>query len=244
MKKKKIWMMKLLVVALSFGVLTGCQKKETIENEGSFDSAVVEDEKATEANADKQKDVEVEGKGEEENKADAETEAETEAEAEGKLLAKEDKEDGLGAADEDISMEQESLEPTEEKTEASNVFVCYGDEVDTAEIVFEEYNMEVSEWKTKVYFAASGVAKDFTLYKLSYEDVTEDGQPVFQEEVLYQNGDLEEGKGLMASIVFYGDMPEYGYSYVDEKGKLQKFYLVISGEDGSLQTSYYGGETR
>lgn len=172
-------------------------------------------------------------------KADTETEAEKEK----SNVASDEKEDAQNLDESDAASKEEEtateVEESEETEDTVGVTAMWGDSVETAEIVYEEFIMDNSDWKTKVYFAAAGTAREFKLLSLMTQDVDANGKPSFEESVLYEYGDLEDGKGLMASLVFYGDLPEYGYSYLDEKGTLHKYYMEISGEDGSLLTTSY-----
>ena len=38
-------------------------------------------------------------------------------------------------------------------------------------------------------------------------------------------------------MVFYGDLPNIGFSYTDGDGKEQRFAVFVSGKDGSLELS-------
>ena len=61
-----------------------------------------------------------------------------------------------------------------------------------------------------------------------------DGTPKFEEETAYELPVLEAGKSIRAEMEFLGSIPNYGISFVDENGAVQRYLIEESGRDGSL----------
>lgn len=82
---------------------------------------------------------------------------------------------------------------------------------------------------------------DFTLWTLSAEDYTETGAVLFSSIQVFLEPGLDSLPEVMTpdtpvavQLVFWGDTPGYGISYVDENGTFRRFILSQSGYDGSL----------
>ena len=82
---------------------------------------------------------------------------------------------------------------------------------------------------------------DFTLPDLFVEDFTETGAVIFSATPVA----LDEERGSLPSVmtpdtpvavqlIFPGDLPAYGISYVDAGGDLRRFAIEVSGDDGSV----------
>lgn len=87
---------------------------------------------------------------------------------------------------------------------------------------------------TKVLFTPSRSVKDFKLLALTIEDVDENGNIKFASEEVYSRESLDPECPLAAALDFFGDIPNNGFSYVDDNGTIKSFAINISGEDGSL----------
>lgn len=87
---------------------------------------------------------------------------------------------------------------------------------------------------TKVLFTPSRSVKDFKLLALTIEDVDENGNIKFASEEVYSRESLDPECPLAAALDFFGDIPNNGFSYIDENGTIKSFAINISGEDGSL----------
>lgn len=99
-----------------------------------------------------------------------------------------------------------------------------------------EYDVFVagkSEHQVKVAFSASATVRDFKVLALSAPDF-KDGKMTFKVKELYTQGSLTPKRPLVVTMVFYGDIPNNGISYVDESGATKRFSVSISGNDGSL----------
>ena len=77
--------------------------------------------------------------------------------------------------------------------------------------------------------------KNFKVLALTCEGVDEEGVMKFAVRELYTLKKLTPKRPLVVTMVFYGDLPNNGISYVDAKGITQRFAVGLSGEDGSLQ---------
>ena len=114
------------------------------------------------------------------------------------------------------------------------VNVAYADEVVTEATNYDWFTADNSPDATKVIFMAEGNVRDFKFLSLFCEDVLEDGTPIFTVEELYQTDRLDPEKHLLVEMTFWGTMPSYGYSFVDDNGETQRFTLEMSGMDGSI----------
>lgn len=86
----------------------------------------------------------------------------------------------------------------------------------------------------KVLFTPSRSVKDFKLLALTIEDVDENGNIKFASEEVYFRESLDPECPLAAALDFFGDIPNNGFSYVDDNGTTKSYAVNISGEDGSI----------
>ena len=79
---------------------------------------------------------------------------------------------------------------------------------------------------------------DFKQTRRSYETeagITDDeGNIVYDQNVLYQTKTLTPKKPLLADVHMFGTIPNLGISYVDDSGRTHKYIVYQSGEDGSV----------
>lgn len=108
-------------------------------------------------------------------------------------------------------------------------------------VPYEFITLDESEYSQDVMFQIwDGSVSDFKISKLSLKDVEDDGNPIFDEEVVYELPSYGAGDSqVVATMSFPGDTPSYGYSYKTASGEEKKFSLSLSGLDGSLVTSSY-----
>ena len=99
---------------------------------------------------------------------------------------------------------------------------------------YDEYIIDDSDYGMSIMFTANNPVSDFKIVSLQYEDVKEDGTPVFLTEDVYTYGELIPEKFLLVKLSFPGDMPNYGISYKDSSGTEKHYALQQSGKDGSL----------
>lgn len=110
----------------------------------------------------------------------------------------------------------------------------------------EEYNWVTlydGQEACAIVFTTDSTVTDFTLWNLFAEDITENGDLIFSADAI----DVDDSEGLNSlpsvmtpdtriavQLIFPGDTPSYGISYVDAAGKLRRFVIEMSGYDGSL----------
>ena len=75
--------------------------------------------------------------------------------------------------------------------------------------------------------------REFRALALSAPEVDDDGNLSFAATERYVIGVLEPENPIVLTVTFYGDLPSWGVSYVDETGKIRTFALDVSGEDGA-----------
>lgn len=92
-----------------------------------------------------------------------------------------------------------------------------------------------------ILFTTDSRVTDFTLLDLFAEDFTETGAVIFSATPVELDGERGSLPSVMTpdtpvavQLIFPGDLPAYGISYVDAKGSLRRFAIAVSGYDGSL----------
>lgn len=92
-----------------------------------------------------------------------------------------------------------------------------------------------------ILFTTDSRVTDFTLLDLFAEDFTETGAVIFSATPMELDGERGSLPSVMTpdtpvavQLIFPGDLPAYGISYVDAKGSLRRFAIAVSGYDGSL----------
>lgn len=104
---------------------------------------------------------------------------------------------------------------------------------------YDEFTADDSDARVRVLFTAKAPSKSFKVYALTFNDVDEDGKINYQTQEIYFADTLMPQRPLVVEMTFYGDMPSYGISYVDETGATRLFSVNLSGEDGSLLLSEF-----
>lgn len=89
---------------------------------------------------------------------------------------------------------------------------------------------------TQVMIYPDGDITNFSFYKLINLDVQQDGSFTYDKDLVDWEPSLEGNCGYLISVRIQGDLPEYGYSYVDQDGTTKEFVIEVSGEDGSIVT--------
>lgn len=92
-----------------------------------------------------------------------------------------------------------------------------------------------------ILFTTDSRVTDFTLLNLFAEDLTETGAVIFSatpveldEERDSLSSVMTPGTPVAVQLIFPGDLPAYGISYVDAAGILRRFAIEVSGYDGSV----------
>ena len=99
---------------------------------------------------------------------------------------------------------------------------------------YDEFVADKTEPQVKVAFSTDSLVENFKVLALSLEDVDENGQMTFSEKQLYTLDSLTSERPLVVAMTFYGSVPRYGISYVDQNGTERRFAVEMSGEDGSI----------
>lgn len=98
---------------------------------------------------------------------------------------------------------------------------------------YDEFMAETSEYQVRVLFSTQDEVGDFRVLRL-VPDLDEEGNMTFFETELYYADRLTAERPLVLGMVFHGDTPGYGISYTDGNGRTRRFYIGMSGDDGSL----------
>ena len=69
--------------------------------------------------------------------------------------------------------------------------------------------------------------------------IDENGKISFHEKTLYTQPRLMPQCPLVVVMTFYGSIPNNGFSYTDENGTTHKFFVGLSGMDGSVEIEEY-----
>ena len=92
-----------------------------------------------------------------------------------------------------------------------------------------------------ILFTTDSRVTDFTLLDLFAEDFTETGAVIFSATPVELDGERGSLPSVMTpdtpvavQLIFPGDLPAYGISYVDAGGNLRRFAIEVSGYDGSV----------
>ena len=120
---------------------------------------------------------------------------------------------------------------------AQKISVYEEEQVKTKYKNYLRYSMKSNTFKTKVFFVPSNNVKDFKLYGLTYKSMDDKGKVKYDKKVLFSVNTLTAQKPLLADVEPSETVPTTGISFVDNKGKTQKYVVHESGEDGSLLLS-------
>ena len=104
---------------------------------------------------------------------------------------------------------------------------------------YDRIDLSAGELVSSVLFVADSTVTDFQISSLFMESVDDNGIIAFSATPLHTQDVLTPGKALVADLTFFGDSPSYGISYVDANRQLWRFYIVISGYDGSIILGEY-----
>ena len=123
---------------------------------------------------------------------------------------------------------------SESDSESIDISADWAENVTDTVTDYDEYIIDNSDYAMSIMFTANNPVSDFKIVSLQYEDVKEDGTPVFLTEDVYTYGELTTEQSLLVKLSFPGDMPNYGISYKDSSGTEKHYALQQSGKDGSL----------
>ena len=112
--------------------------------------------------------------------------------------------------------------------------VYYKEDVKGKFKYYKKYELESGEPEARVFFVPSKTVKNFKLIGLTFKSSDDEGNIVYDQNVLYQTKTLTPKKPLLAEVHMYGSIPNLGISYEDDSGRTHKYIVHQSGEDGSL----------
>ena len=137
---------------------------------------------------------------------------------------------GMGDGGDDATAEDTSLD--ERVWEAATLTVQWAEDVtdlrnETGLILSED------EPLSRAVIFTDAAVREFKALALSDPEVDDDGNLSFAAAERYGIGVLEPEHPVLLTLTFYGDLPGWGVSYMDETGKIRTFALDVSGEDGA-----------
>jgi hypothetical protein len=117
---------------------------------------------------------------------------------------------------------------------APQVAARWAEEALSGYSAYDEFIADTTEPQVMILFSAEGTVRDFKVLKLNFEDVDESGRVMFSAIELYTQDRLIPERPLVLGMTFFGSIPHYGISYVDESGTTRNYAVEMSGKDGSL----------
>jgi len=97
----------------------------------------------------------------------------------------------------------------------------------------EKLVLDDSEYSVQIVLYADKDIKDFTFLSISLDSVDEMGDAYFTIKDKYPM-ELSMETPVVVQLTFPGDSPNFGFSYIDERGIEVDKTLTLSGRDGSL----------
>ena len=151
--------------------------------------------------------------------------------------SKADKDDQEETEEEDTSSKKKKKKKDkEEDNDPVKVYLedDYPDDLDD----YDEFIYEDEDFSVNVVYSAAKSVKDFKIYRIETVTTREDLDGVdYSGYEIYSQDKLSSKKPLVATIKFYGDIPEYGMSYVDGDGNTRYFVTELSGKNGKMKLS-------
>ena len=101
---------------------------------------------------------------------------------------------------------------------------------------YDEYvvtGAEDSEFLVKAVISTSAAVKDLRVVEVAFEGDGDTARLRATRE-LYGEEELTPERPLVLGLVFYGDTPSIGISFVNDDGETESYAVGMSGEDGSL----------
>ena len=112
--------------------------------------------------------------------------------------------------------------------------VQLGEEALAGASSYEQFVADTSEYQCSIVFSAKEELKNFSVLALTLEDIDSNGKATFSEKKLHVIKRLAPRHPFLLKMTFMGTIPNYGVSYVDQKGRLRRFTVEQSGMDGSV----------
>ncbi|MGN1119220.1 MAG: hypothetical protein ACI4Q4_02605 [Oscillospiraceae bacterium] len=95
------------------------------------------------------------------------------------------------------------------------------------------------EVAARVLFTTDGAVRDFTVLALTSPEIDDNGNISFESTPVCEVELLTADTPLVVVMSFLGDIPNYGVSYDNGTGEIQRFTVSESGYDGSLILSAF-----
>ena len=119
---------------------------------------------------------------------------------------------------------RQAFEPAIQARWAEDVLVGLSD--------YHEVSVSTAEPLARVLLSCEYAVKDFKV--LGIEASPMSNSLSFSTEELYALDELSPDRPLLLNMTFYGLLPYYGVSYVDDSGETISYSINMSGEDGSV----------
>ena len=97
---------------------------------------------------------------------------------------------------------------------------------------YHEVSVSTAESLARVLLSCEYAVKDFKV--LGIEASPMSNSLSFSTEELYALDELTPDRPLLLNMTFYGLLPSYGVSYVDDSGETLYYSINMSGKDGSV----------
>ncbi|MGM9998316.1 MAG: hypothetical protein ACI38Q_02795 [Candidatus Bruticola sp.] len=99
---------------------------------------------------------------------------------------------------------------------------------------FTKFAADKGEYAVGVVISVDRPVKNFKLLKLELVNVSSDGKPSFSSKEIYSQADLTPQHPFIVEMNMPETVPNYAVSYTDGNGTFQKYFIGMSGRDGSV----------
>lgn len=103
--------------------------------------------------------------------------------------------------------------------------------------VYDRYYAYGAEDNAAIMFSSQSDITDIKVLSLEIDGTDDNGNINYTKSVVYTLDKLTTGDYFAVNMIFYGDIPNNGISYIDRKGIERCFAVEISGDDGSVVLS-------
>lgn len=97
---------------------------------------------------------------------------------------------------------------------------------------YHEVSVSTAEPRARVLLSCEYAVKDFKVIGVEASPMS--GSLSYSTEELYALDELSPDRPLLLNMTFYGLLPYYGVSYVDDSGETISYSINMSGKDGSV----------
>lgn len=133
-----------------------------------------------------------------------------------------------------LSDSKASENTTVEEAEEIKIRAQFAEEVEEKFDSYEEFTASDVEPQVRILFQTNRPVKDFKFLNVQVENIDENGKAKFSHQEVYTLNELTPKRPLIVILTFYGDLPNNGFSYVNEKGETKYFTVELSGKDDGL----------